>query len=189
MTIKEFLFWQPKKDYFNQMCKNLIGKNILVSLNYIIWIFLFYISYLLVKNNINIFWQLLLATIISEIVEKYLKTKKIWYRPVHQKKNAIPNGLIKHWYKNGSFPSGHTIKAVFFFLFILRYPVFSPILYWTIVAPLLFSRIILGLHYPIDVYGGAIIGVGIYLLSLPVNMPSNINNLIQKIFNFIFYVH
>lgn len=188
MTNKELFFWQPKKDYFKHFCQFPIGRFILVATNYIIWIFLFYISYLLIRKDINIFCQLFFATLTGEIIEKYLKTKKIWHRPVHKNKNTIPSGLIKHWYTNGSFPSGHTIKAVFFFLFILQYQVFNPILYWLIVLPLLSFRVFVGLHYPIDVIGGAFIGMVLYLFSLPIHLPLVINNLIEKIFNFIFYV-
>jgi membrane-associated phospholipid phosphatase len=188
MTNKELLFWQPKKDYFKHFCQFSGGRFILVATNYVIWIFLFYLSYLLIRKDLNIFGQLLFATVLGELIEKYLKTKKIWHRPVHKNKNTIPSGLIKHWYTNGSFPSGHTIKAVFFFLFIIQYQVFNPVLYWAIVLPLLSFRVVVGLHYPIDVLGGAIMGVGLYFLALPIRLPPIVNNLIEKIFNFIFYV-
>ena len=186
--MKKILFWQPKKDYFNLLSQSRLGHLTLVVSNYIIWVFLFYISYLLIKKDINIFGQLLLATVLGEIIEKYLKTKNIWLRPVHKNKNEIPKGLIKHWYTNGSFPSGHTIKAIYFLLFIIHYQVFNPYLYCVIVFSLISFRVFIGLHYFIDVLGGGIIGVVLYLLALPVQLPSNINNLIQKIFNFIFYV-
>lgn len=186
--MKKILFWQPKKDYFKLLSKFPIGNFLLIISNYIIWIFLFYISYLLIRKDFNIFGQLLFATVLSEIIEKYLKTKKTWFRPVAKNKNKIPKGLIKHWYTNGSFPSGHTIKAVFFFLFLLQHHVFNLGAYCAIILPLLSFRIFVGLHYPIDVFGGAIIGAILYSISLPVRLPLGLNNLLQKIFNLIFYV-
>lgn len=188
MKENKILFWQPHKDYFKILSTNLIGHFMLIISNYIIWFFLFYISYLLIRKDITIFGQLLFATILGEIIEKYLKTKKTWFRPAAKNNNKIPKGLIKHWYTNGSFPSGHTIKSIFFFLFILQTQVFNPALYCAIVIPLLSFRVFAGLHYPIDVFGGAIIGAILFIVSLPVILPPFINNLVQKIFNFIFYV-
>ena len=187
MNLKDIMFWQPKKDYFKYLTSFFLGKKLIVFLNYIIWIFLFYISFLLVRYDYNNFWKLLIVTVLSEIIEKCLKKKNIWSRPVHKNKNEIPSGLMKTWYSNGSFPSGHTIKALFFFLFIIQYQVFSPILYWLVVFPLLSIRVLVGFHYPIDVLGGAVIGIFLWYISLPIRLPPIFNNIIGKIFNLVFY--
>jgi len=135
----------------------------------------------------NIFWQLLFATIIGEVIEKVLKVKSFWKRPMYLNNNHIPDGLLKSWYQNGSFPSGHTIKATFFLIFILQTSfTISPILFISIVLPLILIRIILGLHYPVDVLGGIIIGLIIGLFIGYIQFPLFLIEFIRPLFYFIF---
>lgn len=181
-------FWQSQFDFLKYFEKYPLGKIMVIVANYFIWFFLFYISFLLIKSNINIFWQILVATIIGEIIEKYGKNHALWRRPLYQRNDSTPVGLVDRWYKTGSFPSGHTIKATFFYLFLLQYPVFDPNNYLLITVPLLFFRILIGFHYPIDMLGGAIIGGFIWLISHQIFFPPFLNNLIQAIFNFVFFI-
>lgn len=186
---KNFLFWQPKTDWFKKISKYKYGNYFLVFINYIIWIFLFFISYLLIKKETNIFWQLFLATFISEIIEKFLKIQPLWRRPLHSGNNTLPNGLLKSWYKKGSFPSGHAIKATFFLLFVLQYSgIVNPLIFIIIIIPLVLIRIFLGLHYPIDVLGGIIFGILIWIPIHFLTFPIFLNNFIKIIFNFIFFI-
>lgn len=189
MKKHKFLFWQPEKDILRALLSINSGKYILVFFNYIIWIFLFYISYLIIKSNINAFWQLLFAVIVTEIVERYVKKKVYWRRPLFNRKDKTPPGLVDKWYKTGSFPSGHTIKAVYYLLFIIQYQVFDPISYIAIIVPLLFFRVLMGFHYPIDLLGGIIIGIFSWIFTRNIVFPDFINNFIQLIFNFIFLIH
>ncbi len=187
--LKKIFFWQPKKDLFKYVSQTKYGNQFLILINYIIWVFFFFISYLLIKQDTNIFWQLFFATIISEIVEKVLKTKSLWKRPLHLNNNVLPNGLLKSWYKKGSFPSGHAIKAVFFFILILHTGILiSPFWFLIIALPLILARIILGLHYPIDVLGGIIIGLIIGVLIKQIQFPLFMINFIKPIFDFIFLI-
>lgn len=160
--LKQILFWQPKKAHINRLDKNLI-----VAINYIIWPFLGYISLLLIIKNPHTFWQLLIATIIGEIIEKVGKKHPhiSWKRPFIDKKHKVPKGLISSWYEHGSFPSGHSIKAAYFLMFIIQYQSFSPIIYCFIVLPFLIFRVIIGFHYPIDMLGGATIGLLLWRLT------------------------
>ncbi|MCX6726507.1 MAG: phosphatase PAP2 family protein, partial [Candidatus Shapirobacteria bacterium] len=150
MKPKSILFWQSKFDFLKYLESFAIGKINLIIFNYAIWFFLFYLSFSLIKFNINIFWQILFATISAEIIERIIKSKVYWRRPMFARHDTTPVGLVDKWYKTGSFPSGHTIKAVFFFLFCLQYHIFLPIAFLAIVTPLLFFRILIGFHYPID---------------------------------------
>lgn len=184
-----FLFWQPKTDWFKKISQYKLGNHFLVFLNYIIWIFLFYVSYLLIKKETNVFWQLFTATILGEAIEKILKIKSFWKRPMHIRNNVIPDGLLKSWYQKGSFPSGHAIKSTFFLLFILQYSInMSSPVYLLVVLPLVLVRVFLGLHYPIDVIGGILLGIIIWV---PVHFfifPDFLVNFIGHIFNFIFLI-
>jgi undecaprenyl-diphosphatase len=57
-----------------------------------------------------------------------------------------------------SFPSGHTLHAVSFTMVALIY---YPNLAWLLIpfaSLVAMSRVILGLHYPSDVFAGALIG-------------------------------
>ena len=187
-NIKKVLFWQPKVDILKLIVSSKFGKYSLAILNYLIWIFLFFISYLLIKKNINLFGQLFFATVASEIIERVLKNKVYWCRPLYLRHDETPPGLVSRWYKTGSFPSGHIIKTVFFLLFLLQYPVFSPFIFLAITIPLLAFRIIIGLHYPIDMIGGALIGIIIWLGTKGITLPNTFNNFIQIIFNLIFSI-
>jgi membrane-associated phospholipid phosphatase len=186
MKLKSFFFWQPRHDFLRLLTSTVTGRIILVICNYAIWLFLFYISFSLIKFNINIFWQILFATIIAEIIEKVLKSKIFWKRPMFVRHDQTPPGLVDKWYQTGSFPSGHTIKAVFFFLFCLQYHVFIPGAFLAIVTPLLFFRVLIGLHYPIDMFGGLLIGVIIWAANSWYTFPYLINQLIKLIFDTLF---
>jgi len=178
------LFWYTKTNYlhFFASLKNGIY---LVLMNYAIWFFLAFVSYLLITKDANIFWQLLIATIIGEIIEKSGKKNPIWRRPLYYYNKKVPCGLVESWYNTGSFPSGHTVKATFFFLFILQHGVMNPIFYLFVTIPLLIFRIFVGFHYPVDIIGGVIIGWLIWFFSQSITVPQFLNNLIASIVKFL----
>ena len=65
-----------------------------------------------------------------------------------------------------SFPSGHTLHAVSFTLVALAY---YPLLAWLLVPfslSVAVSRVVLGMHYPSDVFAAALIGGALASLSL-----------------------
>lgn len=185
---KKFLFWQPKKDWLRLFEKSSLGKKALIFLNYIIWLFFFIVSYFLIRKDANIFWQILIATIIAEFIERFLKCKIYWCRPFFTRQDTTPTGLVDRWYKTGSFPSGHTIKAIYFLLFIIQYSVFPVPLFLLIVLPLLSFRVIIGFHYPIDMFGGVFFGWLIWLLSKWIMFPLFLTQIIKTVFNFIFFI-
>lgn len=152
------LFWQPQFDLIKIINKFKYHTALMVFLNYFIWLFFVYISFLLVFKDINIFWQLFVCTLLGEIIEKYGKAHTLWKRPFFSHHQHVPQGLVESWYETGSFPSGHTLKATYFFLFVLEYGIFSPYIFLSIVIPLLVFRILVGFHYPLDMLGGSLIG-------------------------------
>ena len=157
-TIKNIFFWQPQFDLLKIIKVSRHSTTITIFLNYIIWVFFVFISFLLVFKNINIFWMLFIATLLGEIIEKYGKNSALWKRPFFKHHTHVPTGLVESWYKTGSFPSGHTLKATYFFLFTIQYGVISPIIFLAVVLPLLIFRVLVGFHYPIDMFGGVFFG-------------------------------
>jgi membrane-associated phospholipid phosphatase len=188
MNFKSFFFWQPHRDYLKLVTGSTLGRVFIIIFNYFIWLFLFYVSFSLIKFNINIFWQILFATILAEIVEKVLKSKVYWKRPMFTRHDRTPPGLVDKWYQTGSFPSGHTIKAVFFLLFCLQYHIINPIAFVSIVTPLLFFRILIGFHYPIDMLGGVILGLIVWVANCWYTFPTLINQLLKLVFDTIFQI-
>lgn len=96
------------------------------------------------------------------LLYKWLKGKTLRPRPyeVRQEINLAGMPLDKF-----SFPSGHTLHAVLFSVVALSYyPQLAIILVpFTIMVGL--SRVVLGLHYPSDVFAGALIGASMAGLS------------------------
>jgi membrane-associated phospholipid phosphatase len=189
MKIKKILFWQPHEDILRKLLSLKFGKYLVIFLNYSIWLFLFFVSYLLVKKDPNMFWQLLIATIVAEFVERLVKKQIYWRRPLFERKDSTPPGLVDRWYKTGSFPSGHSIKAAFFFLFILQYGVIHPFIYALIAIPLIIFRVLVGFHYPIDVLGGLSMGAVIWYFADKLVFPAPLINLAKLAFDLVFFIH
>ena len=189
MLFKDFLFWQSKTDYLALFQKNAFSRRLLVILNYLIWLFLFLVSFLLIKKDFNIFWQILIATLVSELVEKIIKAKVYWKRPMFEKHQKTPSGLVSSWYNSGSFPSGHTLKTTFFFLFLLQYSLFSPLLYLLVTLPLLLFRVLVGFHYPIDILGGLLLGFATWFFTSQIHAPEALSLPFSQIFNTIFFLN
>jgi len=187
MRTQEFLFWQPQKNFLNLVSK--IGDGyLLLFLNYAIWLLLFFAAYLLVKNNPNSFWQLLVITIIAETIERFGKKHFLWPRPMYQKNKTVPPGLVQSWYNTGSFPSGHAAKTIYFFLFLIQYRLVNPLACLAISLPLIIFRVLVGFHYPIDILGGFILGFLLWLLAKNLVFPDTANLLIKTIFDTVFFV-
>jgi membrane-associated phospholipid phosphatase len=188
MNLRQLLFWQPKFDFLRFLGHYQFGRYFVIFFNYAIWIYLFFVSYLLIKSNTNVFWQLLFATVIGEIIEKFGKSHALWRRPLYQRNDATPVGLVDRWYKTGSFPSGHTIKAVYFLLFVVQYHIMSPLSYLAVVVPLISLRVLVGFHYPLDVLGGAVFGSIIWFTTRTIIMPEFLTSIVRVIFNFVFLI-
>ena len=188
LNLKKLFFWQSKKDYLSVFDHSFFGEINLIICNYSIWIFFFIVSYFLIHHDINFFGRLFFATLIAEIIEKYLKKQKYWIRPMFNRRSVAPVGLINNWYYSGSFPSGHTIKTVFFLLFIISTGAFPLSLFLIITIPLLSFRVFVGFHYPIDILGGIFLGILIWIITKNIISPDILNNLIQTVFNFVFFI-
>ena len=187
MEPKNIFFWQAKKNFLSIFSQIAHGY-LLIFLNYAIWLLLFFVSYLLVKNNPNAFWQLLTATLIAEIIERVSKKYISLPRPMFKKNQDIPKGLVSNWYNTGSFPSGHTSKTVFFLLFLIQYHVSNISFFLLISLPLIFFRVLVGFHYPLDILGGILIGFAVWALTKNIILPDSVNLLAKTVFDAVFFI-
>jgi undecaprenyl-diphosphatase len=96
---------------------------------------------------------LLLATVAADRV-----VKPLLHRPrpfVDSPREAVIGGRPH----DSSFPSGHTTNA-FAAAYVLAALAAEPaVVWWGLAAAIGYSRVYLGVHYPLDVLGGALIGI------------------------------
>jgi undecaprenyl-diphosphatase len=106
--------------------------------------------------------HLVVLGLVSIVIYKRIKAFTERSRPCDVNKQITKGTAPLDQY---SFPSGHTMHAVAFtFIVTSSYPELA----WILVPFTLLvsaSRIILGLHYPTDVFAGGIIGVLIAIIS------------------------
>ena len=164
--MSQFLQWVQQKD--EKLFSFIFINN---SLNSFWTVFLGFISktgdgYLLfitiifglfISDNSNQFITVaLFATALDKIV--YLLLKNTLKRPRPFRKIKRINGKIMP-FDEFSFPSGHTGSATVLTLLVnYFFPIsfFGIFLFWTILVGI--SRIHLGVHYPSDIFAGAILG-------------------------------
>jgi len=104
---------------------------------------------------------LALGGIIGSIIKNIIRRR----RPLSAFRDDIKNGTVSvhtvlERARKKSFPSGHAQTALGAFVAITWYwaGCYTPILFiWSLVVS--FSRIYLGIHFPLDVAGGAVLGV------------------------------
>ena len=84
---------------------------------------------------------------------------------VGEKRPSEPNALVAIPHSH-SFPSGHTATAVAGAIVLSSFaPRLAP-LFAVLAAAVAFSRVYVGVHFPIDIVGGAAIGAATALLLL-----------------------
>jgi undecaprenyl-diphosphatase len=106
--------------------------------------------------------HMVIAGLTGTLLYKWLKGKTLRPRPYEVRQDIRLTGSPLDKF---SFPSGHTLHAVVFSFVALSYYSFlmPVVLPFAILVGM--SRVVLGLHYPSDVFAGAIIGLLIGYLS------------------------
>jgi undecaprenyl-diphosphatase len=103
------------------------------------------------------------ADVLADLVATVLKDVTNVDRP--STRYAEPTPLVRAPH-DGSFPSGHTSTSFACATILsVALPRFAPLWYLLALA-IGFSRIYVGVHYPLDVVGGAVLGTAIALLLL-----------------------
>ncbi len=187
-SFKSLFFWQPKKDYLRILLANPFGHRLILFLNYALWPFLFFICWIHIFEDANIFWQILTSIIFTEIIERIAKHSFFWKRPLYERRDHLPTGLVKRWYIGGSFPSGHMVRVAYFLFLVLQYSIFNPFLFLVYTLPLMIFRVLVGFHYPIDLLGGIFIGFLAWFFTHTLVFPDHLNFLIRSVFDIVFFV-
>lgn len=127
-----------------------------------VWAFLYFSLYMFrIKYAILYFARAAAAVFICIFVFLYIKSFFSRMRP-YKKHDKIP---IMYPPDKHSFPSGHTMVGFALSFSVGSYSFGSAILFYTIASLIAFSRVYVGLHYPLDVICGIVLGSVIGMLT------------------------
>ncbi|WP_288624124.1 phosphatase PAP2 family protein [uncultured Brachyspira sp.] len=139
-----------------------------------VWAFLYFSLYMFrIKYAILYFARAAAAVFICIFVFLYIKSFFSRMRP-YKKHDKVP---IMYPPDKHSFPSGHTMVGFAISFSVGSYSFGSAILFYTIASLIAFSRVYVGLHYPLDVICGIVLGsiIGMltnmafyYMIGLPI---------------------
>lgn len=124
---------------------------------YILLIFLI----MILIYNFRKYWKMVLEAIITAVITRFVIAeiiRGIWFRPRPFVGNQV-NQLINYNSFEASFPSGH---ACFYFALstiIYFYNKRLGIAFYIFSLLIVFSRVFVGIHWPLDILVGAIIGI------------------------------
>ena len=127
-----------------------------------VWAFLYFSLYMFrIKYAILYFARAAAAVFICIFVFLYIKSFFSRMRP-YKKHDKVP---IMYPPDKHSFPSGHTMVGFVISFSVGSYSFGSAILFYTIASLIAFSRVYVGLHYPLDVICGIVLGSVIGMLT------------------------
>lgn len=137
-----------------------------------IWIplYLGVVAFIIKKWKMEAIWIILsivVCVVLTDQLSNLIKEFFGRFRPSHE---PALQGMVHHvqGYMGGKFGfvSGHSSNVFGFALLsslILKQKIYTPLIFfWA--ASVAYSRIYLGVHYPLDILGGMILGIGIALI-------------------------
>jgi undecaprenyl-diphosphatase len=115
------------------------------------------------RSRAGLLWQMALAILIAYVlVDLVLKPGIARARPFDELLDVRVVGDVRPL--TYSFPSGHACSAFAgAWVLTLMWRRAAPLI-WGLAALIAFSRIYIGVHYPVDVVGGALLGLGVGVL-------------------------
>ncbi len=152
--MKSFLFWQPAAVHFSW--------SLFFFSHLAIWLLvLFLVVYFIVRRQPMTLLAFLILLFLSEVIEIFGKHFSPWPRPFYRLQR-LPPPWLGH-YSKGSFPSGHALRSalVLGFAFLIRWWWFFLLL--PIIFLINYGRVYFGLHYPVDILAGFLLGGGLFL--------------------------
>lgn len=150
------------RDWLSAYHNDLLDR-LMVSLSFIgrggtIWLVLGFWLAVRRRSRARGAWQLALAIgLTSLLVDQVLKPAVARPRPPDQPAGEVR--LIDRRPGGASFPSGHAANAAAGAYAVGRLWPEGRVALWTVAALIGFSRVYVGAHYPLDVIGGACVGL------------------------------
>ena len=115
------------------------------------------------RRRLGMFTSVLLAVLLaSALADNVLKPLFQRERPFVTMSGDVIGGRPE----DDSFPSGHSSNAFAGALVLSRVATLAAPLWWGLAAAIAYSRVYLGVHYPLDVVGGALVGVACGILAM-----------------------
>ena len=137
-----------------------------------VWIplYLGVIAFIIKKWKMEAIWIILSIVLCVVLTDQLTNLTKAFFERLRPSHEPALKGLVYHvnGYLSGnfSFVSGHSSNVFGFALLsslILKQKVYTwAIFFWA--AMVAYSRIYLGVHYPLDIFGGVVLGMGIALI-------------------------
>jgi membrane-associated phospholipid phosphatase len=115
------------------------------------------------RRSRDLFTTVLVGVLLgSTIVDYVIKPIVHRTRPF----DVLPGSVIGGRPSDASFPSGHSSNAFAGATALARIAPGAAPFWWALAATIAFSRVYLGVHYPLDVIAGALVGVACGYLAL-----------------------
>jgi undecaprenyl-diphosphatase len=157
-------FHNHKLDIFFSFLTFLASGEVCVAISIVFSIY----SYIYHRDIYLVVWLFLLGVVLELVIKYYLPMPDISL----DKRDIFHLGLSVA--TNYTYPSGHAIRSAFFGIFIAYFAIthwhwerYITITFASIIVfLLLYSRSYLGVHWFVDVIGGALLGVGLALSAI-----------------------